>query len=60
MHPFYAAKLGLAVRKTDVGAKKISGYHPETFGIVDSLNQSLSWNHLFEKYATSVGAWEGT
>ena len=31
MHPAYAAKLGLPVRKTEVGAQKIDGSTLETF-----------------------------
>ena len=34
MHPAYAAKLGLRVRETDVGAQKIDGSHLDTFGMV--------------------------
>lgn len=34
MHPAYAKKLGLVVRKTDVGAQKIDGTTLETFGMV--------------------------
>lgn len=34
LHPAYAAKRGLSVRKTDVEAQKINGSHPETFGMV--------------------------
>lgn len=34
LHTAYTAKRGLSVRKTDVGAQKINGSHPETFGMV--------------------------
>ena len=34
MTPAYAAKLGLKVRKTDIGAQKIDGSILETFGMV--------------------------
>ena len=34
MTPAYAAKLGLKVRKTDIGAQKIDGSTLETFGMV--------------------------
>ena len=34
MAPAYAKKLGLRVRKTDVGAQKIDGSIMETYGIV--------------------------
>lgn len=34
MRPPYAAKLGLTIRKTDVGAQKIDRSHLETFKIV--------------------------
>ena len=34
MHPDYAKKLGLDIRKTDVGAQKIDGTTLETFGMV--------------------------
>ena len=34
MSPAYAKKLGLQVRKTDVGAQKINGSTLETFGMV--------------------------
>ena len=33
MNPAYAKKLGLLVRKTDVGAQKIDGSRLETFGM---------------------------
>ena len=34
MTPAYVAKLGLKVRKTDIGVQKIDGSTFETFGIV--------------------------
>ena len=34
MTPTYTAKLGLKVRKTDIGAQKIDGSTLETFGMV--------------------------
>ena len=34
MTPTYIAKLGLKVRKTDIGAQKIDGSTLETFGMV--------------------------
>ena len=34
MTPAYAAKLGLQVRKADIGAQKIDGSTLETFGMV--------------------------
>ena len=34
MYPAYAAKLGLCVKETDVGAQKIDGSHLDTFGMV--------------------------
>ena len=34
MNPAYAKKVGILVRKTDVGAQKIDGSHLDTFGMV--------------------------
>lgn len=34
MHPAYAKKLGLVIRKTDVGVQKIDGTTLETFDMV--------------------------
>ena len=34
MYPAYPTKLGLCIRKIDVGAQKIDGSHLDTFGIV--------------------------
>ena len=34
MHPTYATKLGLCIRKIDVGAQKIDGSRLDTFGMV--------------------------
>ena len=51
MNPAYAKKLGLLVRKTDVGAQNIDGSRLETFGMVIagfSLQDKLGMVRFFQ------------
>ena len=52
MSPVNAKKLGLLVRKTDVGAQRIDGSHLETFGVVIaglSLQNKLEMVQFFQE-----------
>ena len=44
MNPAYAEKLGLRIRKTNVGTQKIDGSSLDTFGIV--IRFRISWEVL--------------
>ena len=41
VHPAYAAKLGLRVRETDVGAQKINGSHLNTFSMEEERIEAI-------------------
>ena len=61
MAPAYAKKLGLRVRKTDVGAQKINGSTLETYGMViagfqvqDKFGKAKFFQNTFLMTDTSV------
>ena len=52
MNPAFARKLGLHIRKTNVGAQKIDGYALEIFGIVIAdfqVEDKGGWPRFFQK-----------